>query len=97
MAFMPLVTVNSSGSVSVNSGSYITVRGSTRTSLPVRFKPPSVMPKIGVISEPAYVVGIASIGRPDSSAIALPSPVVDPPPIATAQSAPNRLATTLAS
>ena len=43
--------------------------------------------KIGVISEPAYVVGTARIGSTDSSAIALPSPIVDPPPIATQQSA----------
>src|SRR5579883_2656336 len=32
------------------------------------------------------------MGRPLSSAIALPSPVVEPPPIATAQSPPSRLA-----
>src|SRR5258706_526833 len=32
---------------------------------------------------------MAMIGRPESSAIALPRPVVDPPPIATAQSAPS--------
>ena len=54
------------------------------------------MPQIGVISEPAYVVGMARIGSGDSSAIALPRPVVEPPPIATAQSAPTRAASSRA-
>ena len=35
---------------------------------------------------------MARIGRPESSAIALPRPVVEPPPMATAQSAPSRRA-----
>ena len=53
IAFIPLVTVRLIGNLSVRFGSYITVRGSTRISLPVRFMPPSVRPYIGVISEPA--------------------------------------------
>ena len=40
---------------------------------------------------------MATIGSPESSAMALPSPVVEPPPMATAQSAPRARATSRAS
>ncbi len=40
---------------------------------------------------------MARIGSPESSAIALPRPVVEPPPMATAQSASSRRATSRAS
>ena len=43
------------------------------------------------------MVGTARIGSDDVSAIALPRPVVDPPPIATAQSAPTYAAYSRAS
>ena len=40
-----------------------------------------------VISEPEYVVGTAITGNEEVSAIALPKPMVEPPPIVTQQSA----------
>ena len=40
----------------------------------------SVNPHTGVTSEPAYVVGTATIGNPLVNAMALAVPVVDPPP-----------------
>jgi hypothetical protein len=40
-----------------------------------------------VISDPAYVVGTATIGSSCSSATALASPIVDPPPMASSASA----------
>jgi hypothetical protein len=46
-----------------------------------------VTPQIGVISEPAYVVGTATIGSRAVSATAFASPTAEPPPIATRQSA----------
>lgn len=36
---------------------------------------------MGVISDPAYVVGMQMCGRPVRMLIAFPSPMVDPPPI----------------
>src|SRR3954468_13584810 len=65
----------------------MTAFGSTRGSRPVFLAPPSLKPQIVVISEPEYVVGTATTGRPDVSAIALPNPIVEPPPTATQQSA----------
>ena len=40
----------------------MTVRGSTLISRPVFLMPLSVRPQIGVISDPAYVVGMAMTG-----------------------------------
>jgi hypothetical protein len=40
------------------------VRGSTRGSVPVVFRACSVSPHTAVASEPAYVVGTATIGSP---------------------------------
>ena len=62
-------------------------------SRPVRFTPSSVRPQTGVISEPAYVVGTATTGSARSSAIALPSPMAEPPPTATQPSASTDAAT----
>ena len=45
------------------------------------------MPQMVVISEPEYVVGTATIGSDEVSAIALPKPMVEPPPTAMQQSA----------
>ena len=42
----------------------MTVFGNTRASRPVVLTPPSVKPQIGVISEPANVVGTARMGKP---------------------------------
>ena len=61
--------------------------GSTFGSRPVFFAPPSEMPQMVVISEPEYVVGTASTGSAELSAIALPKPMVEPPPMAMQQSA----------
>ena len=44
-------------------------------------------PRMSVISEPAYAVGMTTWSAPVRTAIALPSPVVDPLPSATTQSA----------
>ena len=41
-----------------------------------------------VASEPAYVVGTATIGSPEVMATALARPVVEPPPTLTRMSAP---------
>ena len=38
---------------------------------------------MGVISLPAYVVGTATMGSPASRAMALASPVAEPPPMET--------------
>ena len=57
--------------------------GSTLRSMPVVFLAPSVRPQTGVASDPAYVVGTAMIGSPLVIAIALASPVVEPPPTLT--------------
>ncbi len=51
--FMPLVAESIGGMLTVSVGSYSTVFGSTRGSRPVFFKPPSVIPQMGVISDPA--------------------------------------------
>lgn len=51
------------------------------------FLPSTVSPKIGVISLPAYVVGMQICGRPVLIDIALPNPIVDPPPIEITESA----------
>ena len=45
-----------------------------------------------VISEPEYVVGTATTGNDEVSAIALPKPMVEPPPTAMQQSAPTDFA-----
>lgn len=45
-----------------------------------------------VASDPAYVVGTATIGSPDVSATALARPVVEPPPTQTSTSASCRAA-----
>ena len=45
-----------------------------------------------VISEPEYVVGTATTGSDELSAIALPKPIVEPPPMAMQQSASTELA-----
>src|SRR3954465_4815906 len=45
------------------------------------------MPQMVVISGPEYVVGTATTGSDEVSAIALPKPMVEPPPMATQQSA----------
>ena len=52
IALIPLVAETSGGRPTVSSGSYTTVRGSTRSSRPVRLRPASVRPHTGVISEP---------------------------------------------
>ena len=57
--------------------------GLTTKSFPVFFTPFSVIPQIGVISDPAYVVGIATIGREVFKAIAFARPMEDPPPTGT--------------
>jgi len=57
--------------------------GSTVRSTPVVFLAPSVRPQTAVASDPAYVVGTAMIGSPVVIAIALASPVVEPPPTLT--------------
>ena len=49
--------------------------------------PFSVSPQMGVASEPEYVVGTARIGSRCSNAMAFASPMVEPPPMATQQSA----------
>src|SRR5690349_12957008 len=61
--------------------------GRTFGSRPVFFAPPSEMPQMVVISEPEYVVGTATTGSAELSAIALPKPMVEPPPTAMQQSA----------
>lgn len=50
------------------------------------FTSPSVRPQTFVASEPAYVVGTATTGRPVVSATALARPVVEPPPTHTSAS-----------
>lgn len=65
----------------------MTVPGKIFGSLLVVLRPSCVSPRIGVISLPAYVVGIQICGRPVLILIALPSPMVEPPPILTTQSA----------
>ena len=57
--------------------------GSTRGSVPVVLRLPSVRPHTAVASEPAYVVGTATTGRPVVRAIAFARPVVEPPPTLT--------------
>ena len=54
---------------------------------PSSFRCASVIPQIDVISDPEYVVGTATSGSPVSRAMALPSPIDEPPPIATHTSA----------
>jgi hypothetical protein len=49
---MPLAALTDAGSASVSSGSYTMVRGSTRASLPVNLRSPSLSPQIAVASEP---------------------------------------------
>src|ERR1700685_1272881 len=66
--------------------------GSTARSVPVVFLAPSVRPQTGVASEPAYVVGTATIGSPVVIATALASPVVEPPPTLSRASTPLRAA-----
>ena len=61
----------------------MTVRGWTAGSRPVSFRAPLVSPQIGVISDPAYVVGTARIGNRRSRTTALPRPVAEPPPMVT--------------
>ena len=62
-------------------------RGNTAGSTPVVLRSFSVSPHTGVTSEPAYVVGTATIGRRAVSATALAAPTVEPPPIASNRSA----------
>src|SRR5436309_11621887 len=69
----------------------------TLGSRPVFFEPPLDNPQMLVISEPEYVVGTARIGKPEVSAIALPRPMVEPPPTTTQQSALTDFARSLAS
>mgnify|MGYP001565563062 CR=1 FL=1 len=61
--------------------------GKIRGSLLVVFFPSTVSPRIGVISLPAYVVGIQICGSPVLIDIALPKPIVEPPPIEITESA----------
>ena len=49
----------------------------------VTLRPDSVTPQMAVISEPEYVVGIATLSSPSRAASALPKPVVEPPPMET--------------
>ncbi len=65
--------------------------------MPVVLRRSSVRPHTGVASEPAYVVGTATIGRPLVSATALANPVVDPPPTHSTRSAPTSSASRRAS
>ena len=58
----------------------MTTLGRTCRSRPVVFNRFAVIPQIGVISDPAYVVGTARIGRCVSLAIAFAVPIADPPP-----------------
>src|SRR2546427_2006174 len=74
----------------------MTVCGLTAGSRPVSFRAPLVRPQIGVISDPAYVVGMATIGMGRSSATALPRPVAEPPPTVTTVSASPSRASLLA-
>src|SRR5215472_6452254 len=74
MAFIPLVPERLCGMSMVSEGSYKTTFGNTLRSRPVCLTAPAVIPQIGVISDPAYVVGTATIGNPDSSATALSCP-----------------------
>src|SRR5258706_9045926 len=74
----------------------MTVCGLTAGSRPVSFRAPLVRPQIGVISDPAYVVGMATIGIGRSSATALPRPVAEPPPTVTTVSASRSRASFLA-
>src|SRR4029079_2601873 len=79
-AFSADGTLVGTGRPSIRLASYTITRGSTRGSTPVVLRPSSVRPQTSVASEPAYVVGTATIGRPGVSAIALASPRVDPQP-----------------
>lgn len=88
IAFRPLATVISPGSVVSRAASYTTDAGSTLLSTPVVLVSPSVRPQTLVASEPAYVVGTATIGSPVLIATALARPVVEPPPTLTRMSAP---------
>ena len=54
-------------------------------------RPPSVRPQTLVASEPAYVVGHRDDRHRPVSAIALASPVAEPPPTATRMSTPARV------
>lgn len=81
MALMPLYTVSLTGSVLNRSTSYSTALGRIFGSRLVVFRPFSVSPKIGVISLPAYVVGMHRCGKPVRMLIAFPRPTVLPPPI----------------
>ena len=87
MALRPLGPAISAGSVIINSGSYKVREGTTASSRPVTLPSSPVIPQMLVISEPANVVGIAIFGSPSFNANAFPSPVVEPPPIETVQSA----------
>jgi hypothetical protein len=80
-AFTPLYALIPAGSVIVKSTSYMTVPGRMPASLLVVLTPSTVSPRIGVISLPAYVVGMHICGRPVRMEIALPRPIVLPPPM----------------
>ncbi len=86
IAFMPETTDRCAGMPNVRSTSYTIVRGSTFGDRNVVLRPCSVCPRMGVASEPAYVVGMTICGKSVLRASALLSPVVDPPPSATRQS-----------
>lgn len=58
----------------------MTTLGRTLGSVVEVFLPSLVSPMIGVISEPEYVVGMATCGRPVRRATALPRPTALPPP-----------------
>ena len=87
-ALRPDATLVGTGSPSIRLASYTIARGSTRGSTPVVLRPSSVRPQTSVASEPAYVVGTATIGSPVVRATAFASPVVDPPPTHTRASTP---------
>lgn len=54
------------------------MRGNTLGSVPVVLRPSAVCPHTAVASEPAYVVGTATIGRPSSRASSFASPIAEP-------------------
>jgi hypothetical protein len=87
MAFTPLAALVEAGSIIVKFTSYMTVAGRILGSVLVLFFPSFVSPRIGVISEPEYVVGIHMCGSPVLIDMAFPSPMVDPPPIEMIESA----------
>ena len=96
-ALSELVRVSPGGMERVSSASYTTVPGASAGSRRVVFTPFSVSPSTGVTSEPAYVVGTATCAIPVRAASALPSPIAEPPPIATNASAPVPVASRRAS